>query len=65
MSSTTVPQRLLTDAQVASRLGVSKVTAKRLRLRGELAYVYVGRAARVSEEALAEYLARQARPASR
>lgn len=36
------PERLLTDAEVGRRLGVSVRTAKEYRYTGELAYVTVG-----------------------
>ncbi len=52
-------KRLLKDSQVAQRLGVSRATARRMRYRGQLPTVRIGRAVRIPEEALDSFVARQ------
>jgi excisionase family DNA binding protein len=49
--------RLLTPEDVARRLAVSRSMIYTLIRRGELAAVYIGRLPRVTEAALADYLA--------
>ncbi|MBS1790512.1 MAG: helix-turn-helix domain-containing protein [Acidobacteria bacterium] len=45
------------EAEVAERLGISRVTAWRLRRAGKLSYYRVGRSIRYGERHIAEYLA--------
>jgi excisionase family DNA binding protein len=52
-SSPTPPPRLLTTADVATRLQVSVKTVRRLISVGSLATLRIGRSVRVTEEALA------------
>lgn len=51
------PERLLSDAEVADVLGVSRTTARRLRYDGALPTVRVGALARVRASDLAAYIA--------
>lgn len=62
MPSTTKPRAddpLWSDERVAEHLSVSRVTARRLRYRGELPTVKVGAAARTPRSAVLAYQARQ------
>jgi excisionase family DNA binding protein len=61
----TTTQTLLTDRQVAERFGVHWTTVKRWRLSGQIDFVYVGRQARLTEDAVAQFLLRDARHATR
>lgn len=56
---------VLTPAEVAERLKVSKFTVYELIKRGQLPAFHVGRQVRVTEEALVAYAARAIRPAAR
>lgn len=47
----------LSEEDMIERLGISRVTAWRLRRDGKLAYYRVGRSIRYGEQHLAEYLA--------
>lgn len=47
---------LLTDRQVAERLGIGVTTARRLRYAGQLPTVRVGTLARVPAEAVEEFV---------
>lgn len=61
MSATAPPatgQPLLTVLDLAARLKVSRTTAQQLMYSGAIASLKIQRSRRVSEEALAEYLAR-------
>lgn len=56
---------LLTEHEVAARLACSVGLIRKLRARGEISYVRVGKAARFAEEHVAEFLARNTRVARR
>lgn len=47
----------LSEEEMIERLGISRVTAWRLRRDGKLSYYRVGRSVRYSEQHIAEYLA--------
>lgn len=47
---------LLTTADVADRLQVSETTVKRMKRRGDLAYVKVGWSTRYTEREISRYL---------
>jgi excisionase family DNA binding protein len=47
----------LSEAELAARLGISRVTAWRLRRSGKLSYYRVGRSVKYGEQHVAEYLA--------
>jgi excisionase family DNA binding protein len=53
------PTRLMTPAQVAERLAVSRSLVYSLVRQGALAAVYVGRLPRIVEAELEDYIARQ------
>jgi excisionase family DNA binding protein len=57
--STDAPERLMSVAEVAERLGVKPVTVYKLCTRGRLAHVRVLNALRVAPSAVAEFLNRQ------
>lgn len=62
---TTPVERLLTAADVAERLQISQQWAAKLITRGEIAATRIGRKVRVTEESLADYIARNtAKPRS-
>lgn len=50
--------RLYSDAEAADRLGISVATVRRLRVRGELGYLAIGRRVFVTEDQLKELLRR-------
>lgn len=45
------------EAEVAERLGISRITAWRLRRAGKISYYLIGRSIRYGERHIAEYLA--------
>jgi len=47
----------LSEEEVIERLGISRITAWRLRRDGKLSYYRVGRSVRYSEQQVAEFLA--------
>jgi excisionase family DNA binding protein len=53
----TLGQPLLTDREVASQLGVSRTTVRRLRYDGALPFLYVAGVARVRPEDVAAFIA--------
>lgn len=57
-SARTLP-RLLREADAAAQLRISVVTLRRIRSRGEIAHVRIGRKAMYAEQHLLEYLERQ------
>lgn len=58
-------ERLLTPADVAERLQISRVWASKLMSRGDIAVTRVGRLHRVTEASLADYIAANTSPARR
>ncbi len=56
---TNTDKRLLTDRQAAARLGVSRATARRMRYRGQLPTIRIGRAVRIPADAIDSFIARQ------
>ncbi|HZS10136.1 MAG TPA: helix-turn-helix domain-containing protein [Blastocatellia bacterium] len=55
----------LSEIELAERLGISRVTAWRLRRDGRLLYFRIGRKVRYSEQHIAEFLSRCERKAER
>lgn len=53
------PERLITDAEAADVLGVSRTTVRRLRYTGALPTVRVGAVARIKTSDLAAYIGAQ------
>jgi len=47
----------LSEAELANRLGISRITVWRLRRAGKLSYYRIGRSIRYGERHVAEYLA--------
>jgi excisionase family DNA binding protein len=56
--------RLYSDAEAADRLGISVATLRRLRIRGELGHLAIGRRVFVTEDQLKELLRRGRRESS-
>jgi len=56
--------RLYSDAEAADRLGISVATVRRLRIRGELGHLAIGRRVFVTEDQLKELLRRGRRESS-
>ncbi|WP_430539683.1 helix-turn-helix domain-containing protein [Luteimonas terrae] len=54
--------RLLSEAEAAAYLEISEITIKRIRARGEIAHVRIGRKTRYTEQHLLEYLTAQSVP---
>lgn len=57
MDSRSTVLNTFSEEDMTQRLGISRVTAWRLRRDGKLAYYRVGRSIRYSEQHIAEYLA--------
>jgi excisionase family DNA binding protein len=57
MDSRSMVLTTLSEEDMIQRLGISRVTAWRLRRDGKLSYYRVGRSIRYSEQHIAEYLA--------
>lgn len=53
--------KLYSDAEAADRLGISVATVRRMRVRGELGYLSIGRRVFVAEDQIKELLLRSRR----
>jgi excisionase family DNA binding protein len=64
-TTTTTANRLLGKKEVAAALGVSPNTLDRMRARGDIAFLKVGKGIRFTGEAVVEYMERVTKAATK